>query len=310
MYINSKDIYDSLSQPLDLLYMEIVFYIMITGFSIQQTWKIRSLLPIQGISGTVPISIDGAMTRIIFGLLLCISCILRTISLIYGCFIVYYDEFNPTWTLYICWTLPAVFFLSAFAVIVMFYAQVHYAVNLVRSSSITHTCLACILISFFLYILILIITLLSNKVDIFYICISVLLSILFTIMSIIFPLYSIRIATQLSSTYNSNNNSKSRKFSLIIRLWLLALLCPLLFALRAVYCAAVALSIVPNETSIVSFDGLVFLMTEGLPSCLALCMFWQRRVPVDASIDSNEHSWIHSNDRVDPNSSLSTPFVA
>eukprot|EP00820_Chromera_velia_P022058 Cvel_30622.t1-p1 / transcript=Cvel_30622.t1 / gene=Cvel_30622 / organism=Chromera_velia_CCMP2878 / gene_product=hypothetical protein / transcript_product=hypothetical protein / location=Cvel_scaffold4398:1-3477(-) / protein_length=133 / sequence_SO=supercontig / SO=protein_coding / is_pseudo=false len=103
------------------LYIQIVVFVILSALTWQQILKFQRMLPQ---TGSVPVNVAGAKTRLAFGSLLLAANLSRCIALFCEWVVIRRPATTQfTWIGFCARTVPALLFMTAFSVVVLFWAQ-------------------------------------------------------------------------------------------------------------------------------------------------------------------------------------------
>eukprot|EP00922_Rhytidocystis_sp_ex-Travisia-forbesii_P071197 GHVS01106273.1.p1 GENE.GHVS01106273.1~~GHVS01106273.1.p1 ORF type:complete len:697 (-),score=114.47 GHVS01106273.1:541-2631(-) len=271
------------------LYLDMLLFVLVDLLAMQQVAKIFRM-NCQRDDSMPPVSLTGGKTRTFFICLLVLANFARAISL--G-FLGYLLSHEPSgvlqgsaaitaadqhqWLLTILRSAPSLLFLSTYSVVILFWAQVYYAAILV-SLPLLKPCFVFINIAAYtVYVSAVVLTHLLQAYAELATYAAFLIGIFYSATALGVAYYGVKVSNKLSE----RSKQPSRKNSIIRRVLFLAIVCPLAFLLRGLYSLAFAVNILPqfypSSVTHPSWDALIFLVTEWLPSVMILAVFWHRR---------------------------------
>ena len=264
--------------------IDVVLFSLMGYLAYRQFRKARSDL--RAPSGeAAPVSAAGGETRLIFMGMLALSNISRAITLCIECFTQQDKQLQKsvrTWVRDFLMSLPTLFFLSTYSVVVRCWAQVYYASVLVSFPLLKPIVVFINIAVYVVFAVIACLTLLLMAWSEFRQYLYFLIGILFLFCGVNFFYYGVKVAAQLSE----RNKQLSRKSRIIRRVIVLTSSVPLILLIRGIYCTGVGLgfitSFAPWGLSRLSWDCLNFFMTEFFPSVLMLSVFWPGAPRADA----------------------------
>ncbi|KAF4657898.1 hypothetical protein FOZ61_005996 [Perkinsus olseni] len=265
-----------------------------------------------------PISLTGGRTRFFFLLALCISNAARALSLIFDAVIhleVRMHNLNhpvQTWTNDVFMTFPSLLFLSTYSIVILFWAQVYYAAVLVSHPLLRPVCIFINIAVYGVFLIISIVTFLLSAWKEYNQYIYFVVGLLYITCSILFFYYGLQVSGQLRDrsrrqlSGSARQLGQSRNKSVINRVLVLTLTCPLIFLLRGMsgvlYGVGLIKTVCPPSIDRQAWDSMVFFLTEWIPSVLILFVFWpaSRRSPTMSHRSSID---------VSSNGSLTSPLL-
>jgi hypothetical protein len=224
-----------------------------------------------------PVSAAGGETRLVFMGMLALSNISRALTLLIEGFTQQDKQIHKsvrTWVRDFLMSLPTLFFLSTYSVVILFWAQVYYASVLVSFPLLKPIVVFINISVYVVFTVIACLTLLLMAWEEFRQYLFFLLGILFIFCGINFFYYGVKVAAQLSE----RNKQLSRKSRIIRRVIVLTSSVPVILLARGIYCLLVGLGFLtgspPWNLSKLSWDALNVFVTEFIPSVLMLSVFW------------------------------------
>ena len=234
---------------------------------------------------SAPISAAGGETRLIFMGMLALSNVSRAITLGIEAFTQTDKQLQKsvrTWVRDFLVSLPTLFFLTTYSVVVLFWAQVYYASVLVSFPLLKPIVVFINIAVYAIFAVISCLTLLLMAWGEFRQYLYFLLGVLFLFCAINFFYYGVKVAAQLSE----RNKQLSRKSRIIRRVVILTSSVPIVLFIKGIYCSAVGLGfssgLPPSNFTRLSWDCLNFFVSELLPSVLMLSVFWPGTPRADA----------------------------
>ena len=232
-----------------------------------------------------PVSAAGAETRLVFMGMLALSNFARALTLCVEGFTQQDKALQKsvrTWVRDFLVSLPTLFFLSTYSVVILFWAQVYYASVLVSFPLLKPIVVFINIAVYVVFAVIACLTLLLMAWTEFRQYLYFLLGILFIFCAANFFYYGVKVAAQLLD----RNKQLSRKSRIIRRVIVLTSSVPLVLFVKGVYCSAIGLGFIsgspPLNLSRLSWDCTNFLLSEFVPSVLMLCVFWPGSPRADA----------------------------
>jgi hypothetical protein len=234
---------------------------------------------------TAPVSVAGGETRLLFMGMLSLSNISRAITLcIEG--ITQQDKLIQksvrTWVRDFLMSLPTLFFLTTYSVVILFWAQVYYASVLVSFPLLKPIVVFINIAAYVVFAVIACLTLLLMAWSEFRQYLYFLLGILFLFCGFHFFYYGVKVSAQLLD----RNKQLSRKSRIIRRVIVLTSTVPIILISKGVYCTAVGVGFLstaaPWDMSRLTWDCTNFFLTEFIPSVLMLLVFWPGSPRADA----------------------------
>ncbi|EPT32071.1 hypothetical protein TGME49_222310 [Toxoplasma gondii ME49] len=177
---------------------------------------------------------------------------------------------------------PSLIFFSALSLIVLFWAKIYYAAILIAYPHFEKGPWLCSggLLAFFLLFFILAVLLQAKRSATR--ALQILAAVLFGLAAGAFFVYGTKVAKKLSE----RSKTPSRKNSIVRRVLVLALVCPVLFAVRSVvalrgqtppsFPLCLSLPLTWHSQPLVEAAA-VYVLTEWIPALLILVTFWRRR---------------------------------
>ena len=210
------------------------------------------------------------------------------------------SESWKTWVRDVFMDLPTLMFMTAYSVVILFWAQVYYAAVLVQFPLLKFIFIFVNISSYTLFFVILLITLHMEAWTQVRAYLLILVSTLFIVCSCLLFNFGVKIAGHLSER---RSIALSRRH-IIRRIVVLTASVPFILAIRGFYGFLVAFNIVeaaPKNISRLVWDVGVCLSTELLPSLLCVFTFWpasgstaqEQLSPQFSSILSSESMLIH-----------------
>jgi hypothetical protein len=234
---------------------------------------------------SAPVSVAGGETRLLFMGLLALSNISRAISLCIEAFTQQDKQIQKsvrTWVRDFVMSLPTLFFLTTYSVVILFWAQVYYASVLVSFPLLKPIVVFINIAAYVVFSVIACLTLLLMAWTEFRQYLYFLLGVLFVFCGFNFFYYGVKVSAQLLD----RNKQLSRKTRIIRRVIVLTSTVPIILLVKGIYCTAVGLGFLsttaPWGLSRLSWDCSNFLVTELIPSILMLFVFWPGSPRADA----------------------------
>jgi hypothetical protein len=262
-----------------------VFLFSIVGYLAYQQLR-KSRIDLRGGDGgqlgsgsgaTAPVSSAGGETRSVFMGMLALSNFSRAITLCIEGFTQQDKQIQRsvrTWVRDFLSSLPTLFFLTTYSVVILFWAQVYYASVLVSFPLLKPIVIFINIAVYVVFSVIACLTLLLMAWSEFRQYLYFLLGVIFLFCGLNFFYYGVKVAAQLSD----RNKQLSRKSRIIKRVVILTSSVPLILLARGVYCSMVGLGFIagypPWGLSKLTWDSLNFFVTEFVPSVLMLMVFW------------------------------------
>lgn len=262
------------------------------------------------------ISLTGGQTRFSFILLLFASSLCRAVALLGTAFIYHRvvmqggggplaegkqgpaeapqgsgdtgDTFPPfnfsldeEWIVYLLDSLPALLFCCAVSLVILFWARIYYAANLVAYPlfSRMHSVFSLVLFASYAFCVSVAVLLQAKRAACAFL--QGLEALLFGVEAVAFLLYGMKVAKKVSE----RGKAAPRKSSVVRRVIFLSLGCPLLFGLRCVMAFQGAtpplhpLHVPPaGVVPPLVLAGQIYFVTEWVPTLLILLTFWHRKV--------------------------------
>jgi len=261
---------------------------------------------------TAPVSAAGGETRLVFMGMLALSNITRGVILLIEGFTQQDKQLHKsvrTWVRDFLMSLPTLFFLSTYSVVILFWAQVYYASVLVSFPLLKPIVVFINISVYVVFSVIACLTLLLMAWDEFRQYLFFLLGILFIFCGMSFFYYGVKVAAQLSE----RNKQLSRKSRIIRRVIVLTSSVPIILLARGGYCLLVGLGFLtgsaPWNLSKLSWDALNVFATEFLPSILMLSVFWPGSPRADDQYEPASSLLSEPNSQTGNSSSLDTPLL-
>ncbi|KAF4656649.1 hypothetical protein FOL47_008825 [Perkinsus chesapeaki] len=244
-----------------------------------------------------PISLTGGRTRFFFLLALCISNAARALSLVFDAVIHFEVRMHrlehpvQSWTNDVFMIFPSLLFLSTYSIVILFWAQVYYAAVLVSHPLLRPICIFVNIAVYGVFIIISIVTFLLSAWKEYNQYIYFVVGLLYIICSILFFYYGLQVSGQLRDrsrrqlSGNARQIGQSRNKSVINRVLVLTLTCPLIFLVRGMsevlFGVGLVKTVGPPGIDRQAWDSIVYFVTEWIPSLLILFVFWpaNRRSP-------------------------------
>jgi hypothetical protein len=264
--------------------VDVILFTVVGVLAYRQFRKSRSDL--QAPSGeSAPISVAGGETRLLFMGMLALSNITRALTLCVEVFTQQDKQLQKsvrTWVRDFLVSIPTLFFLSTYSVVVLFWAQVYYASVLVSFPLLKPIVVFINIAVYVVFAVIACLTLLLMAWSEFRQYLYFLLGVLFLFCGMNFFYFGVKVAAQLSE----RNKQLSRKSRIIRRVVVLTSSVPIILLVRGMYCTAVGLGFVssyaPWGLSRLTWDSANFFITEFVPSILMLGVFWPASPRADA----------------------------
>jgi len=263
---------------------------------------------------SAPVSAAGGETRLVFMGLLALSNFARAISL---CVEVITQQDRQlqrsvrTWVRDFLMSIPTLFFLTTYSVVILFWAQVYYASVLVSFPLLKPIVVFLNIAAYVVFSVIACLTLLLMAWAEFRQYLYFLLGVLFFACAIYFFYFGIKVSAQLLD----RNKQLSRKSRIVRRVLVLTSTVPLVLFLKGLYCTGVGLGFLsisaPWNLSRLSWDCVNFFVSEFVPSLLMLCVFWPGSPKADEHYDPIPSSLISSSKQEETTlQSLQSPLLA
>jgi hypothetical protein len=261
-----------------------ILFTVLGTLAYNQFRKARSDLRQPG-GETAPVSVAGGETRLLFMGMLSLSNISRAVALCIECFTQQDKQIQKTvrtWVRDFLMSLPTLFFLSTYSVVILFWAQVYYASILVSFPLLKPIVVFINIAVYVVFAVIACLTLLLMAWSEFRQYLYFLLGILFLFCGLNFFYYGVKVSAQLLD----RNKQLSRKSRIIRRIIVLTSTVPLVLIVKGVYCTSVGVGLLsstaPWGMSRLSWDCANFFFTEFVPSVLLLVVFWPGSPRADA----------------------------
>lgn len=222
--------------------------------------------------------IHGSRMRDIFVALLSAGSMARSVSLAAILYILRSSSSSELssvklWRLFLLDAVPSFLFLTAYSLVVLFWAQVFYATILVAADSLRTFFFAA---NSLVVIAFIAVTLLVKDPQRFNAVIGLLIGASYVVVGGFFAYYGVQVAGQLSA---DARHTRTRT-SLVRRIVLLSVVCPLLFEIRGIVCIGCVVNTslaedVNKATPLTpwGWDAIIYLVTEFLPVFLILQVF-------------------------------------
>lgn len=182
------------------------------------------------------IQLTGGRRRSFLILLLFVANLSRAISV--G-LLLHLGDSASIWTITLIETAPTLLFLSTYSVVILFWSQVYYAAILVTVPLLRVTFVFLSFAIYFLYAITAIVTAWMRAPISFEEDTQILFGAAYSLVALGVFYYGLKVAGQLSD----GSQSLSRKSGIIRRVITLALVCPIIFILRAFYSFTIGLHI-------------------------------------------------------------------
>lgn len=278
--IHSKDPFSTFSLVgLDTLLFSVLGYLAYRQFR-----KARADLHHPG-SEAAPVSVAGGETRLLFMGMLSCSNVARAVTLCIEAVTQQDHQLQRsvrTWVRDFLMSLPTLFFLSTYSVVVLFWAQVYYASVLVSFPLLKPIVVFINIAAYVVFAVIACLTLLLMAWTEFRQYLYFLLGSLFILCSLNFFYYGVKVSAQLLD----RNKQLTRKSRIIRRVVILTATVPLILFVKGVYCTGMGLGLfsmaAPFRMSRLAWDCTNFFVTEFVPSVLMLLVFWPGSPRADA----------------------------
>lgn len=273
-----------LSNGLTFASIDAVLFSIVGTLAYRQFRKSRS--DMQASSGeSAPISAAGGETRLFFMGMLALSNLSRAVVLCIEEFTQQDKQLQKsirTWVRDFLVSLPTLFFLSTYSIVVLFWAQVYYASVLVSFPLLRPIVVFINIAVYVVFAVIACLTLLLMAWSEFRQYLYFLMGVLFLFCGVNFFYYGVKVAAQLSE----RNKQLSRKSRIIRRVVVLTSSVPIILLARGMYCSAVGLGFIASSApwglSRLTWDSFNFFLTELIPSVLMLSVFWPASPRADA----------------------------
>ena len=264
--------------------VDAVLFATLGYLAYRQFRKARSDLRQPG-GETAPVSVAGGETRLVFMGLLALSNISRAVTLCIEAFTQQDKQIQKsvrTWVRDFLMSLPTLFFLTTYSVVILFWAQVYYASVLVSFPLLKPIVVFINIAAYVVFAVIACLTLLLMAWNEFRQYLYFLLGILFLFCGFNFFYYGVKVSAQLLD----RNKQLSRKSRIIRRVIVLTSTVPLILVVKGIYCTSVGVGFLstaaPWDMSRLTWDSTNFLFTELIPSILMLFVFWPGSPRADA----------------------------
>eukprot|EP01066_Platyproteum_vivax_P011051 Platyproteum_vivax@DN5000_c0_g1_i2.p1 len=225
-----------------------------------------------------PVSLTGGRSRSFFIILLLLSNLSRTFSLLVT--LLLEDAPNNSeelWWSYVFRSFPSLMFLSTYSVVILFWSQVYYASTLVSYPWLRPIFTLLNALAYLVYFGMAVTTYYLNAYETFRNCAIMLVGILYSMVSMAFAYYGMKVANQLVD----RSKEVHRKHSIIRRVMVLCTICPIVFLARGVYGIACGSQLLaqyyPPGIARFFWDFVVYMLSEFVPSALILVVFWNKR---------------------------------
>ena len=227
------------------------------------------------------ISIAGTEMRLLFLKWLCVSNLLRGISILVDVAVKdsLLDESWKTWTRDVFMALPSLSFITTYSIVVLFWAQIYYAAILVSYPLLKPFFYFSNCAAYTAFTIILLITLDMEAWRAFRVYLLLLLSLLYLLCAALLFNYGVKVAGHLAERRAVTGGGRTG--GLIRRIVTLTSTVPLLLLLRGLFCLLLGSGIITTSNlctkigvSRLLWDNLTYFTTELLPSLLFIFMFW------------------------------------
>ncbi|KAL8448471.1 hypothetical protein Emed_003805 [Eimeria media] len=184
---------------------------------------------------------------------------------------------DEEWIVYLLDSLPSLIFCSAVSLVILFWARIYYAANLVAYPlfSRMHAVSSVVLFASYAFCVSVAVLLQAKRAACAFL--QGLEALLFGVEALAFLLYGLKVARKVSE----RGKSPSRKSSIVI---FLCLVCPVLFGFRSFMAFQGATPplhpLHPSPPGVVSplvRAGQIYFLTEWVPTLLILLTFWHRK---------------------------------
>jgi hypothetical protein len=267
-----------------LVTVDVLLFSLLGILAYRQFRKARSDLQQPG-GEAAPVSAAGGETRLLFMGMLTLSNFARAFTLCIEEFTHQDKQLQKSvrsWVRDFVMSLPTLFFLSTYSVVVLFWAQVYYASVLVSFPLLKPIVVFINIAAYVVFSVIACLTLLLMAWSEFRQYLYFLLGILFLFSGFTFFYYGIKVAAQLLD----RNKQLSRESRIIRRVIVLTSSVPLILLVKGLFCTAIGLGYISGSPvfglSRLTLDCSNFFLTEFIPSVLMLCVFWPGTPRADA----------------------------
>ncbi|CDJ41277.1 hypothetical protein, conserved [Eimeria tenella] len=187
---------------------------------------------------------------------------------------------DEEWIVYLLDSIPSLIFCSAVSLVILFWARIYYAANLVAYPlfSRMHSVLSVVLFVSYAFCVSVAVLLQAKRAACAFL--QGLEALLFGTEAIAFLFYGIKVAKKVSE----RGKSAPRKSSIVRRVIFLSMVCPVLFGLRSFMAFKGAtpplhpLHTLPEGiASSQLLAGQIYFLTEWVPTLLILFTFWHRK---------------------------------
>eukprot|EP01055_Gregarina_sp_Pseudo9_P000523 Gregarina_sp_Pseudo_9__522@NODE_1335_length_1679_cov_13_101220_g1248_i0_p1_GENE_NODE_1335_length_1679_cov_13_101220_g1248_i0NODE_1335_length_1679_cov_13_101220_g1248_i0_p1_ORF_typecomplete_len371_score20_61DUF1084/PF06454_11/9_7e29_NODE_1335_length_1679_cov_13_101220_g1248_i0381150 len=266
-----------------------MLFLLIETITLKQVWKF--FRPSSQSQSSV--SFTGEKTRAFFIIFLSIANFVRTLSLLFL-------FLNPStysqplllpkdagdvatidpavWTHSLLLGLPSVLYLSAYSIIILFWAQVYITARYVNASGL-RPCFGFLNVAIYLVLIVVaLLTKLLNAYLEFRLYMALLVGVLYTVSAAAFCFFGFRVAFQFSGD-SVDREQDTRKAAVVRRILGLSIFCPILFMLRGLFDFAVGLQLLPSQGHwggqlSITWEALIILLSEWVPAALILFSFF------------------------------------
>jgi hypothetical protein len=266
------------------VWIDVILFSILGLLAYRQFKKSRSDLRQSG-GEAGPVSAAGGETRYIFMGMLAVSNFARALTLCIEMLTQQDKQLQRsvrTWVRDFVMSLPTLFFLTTYSIVILFWAQVYYASVLVSFPLLKPIVVFINIAAYVVFSVIACLTLLLMAWAEFRQYLYFLLGVLFLFCGLNFFYYGVKVAAQLLD----RNKQLSRKSHIIRRVVILTSSVPFVLLAKGVYCTAIGLGFIsgspPFGLSRLSWDCTNFFFTEFVPSVLLLCVFWPGSPRADA----------------------------
>jgi Protein of unknown function (DUF1084) len=240
--------------------------------------------------------LPGSRMRYLFLKVLLFANFLRPISIVLELFVVEsaVKSFR-TWFRDVAMTFPSLIFLSAYSVVILFWAQIYKAATLQSSQYLKYVCIFANCLVYIIFTVIVILTLHMNAWKEVREYLLITQSVLYILTSCFLFNYGIKIAGHLSE-----RRSAQRKH-VIRRILVITCTVPLLLFVRGLYCGLVSLNFLHHSPEKLltkrRFDDFVYFSTELVPSILFIFTFWPNQ-PSTNLLQEEQYSSVLSSESI------------
>eukprot|EP01057_Protomagalhaensia_wolfi_P000846 Protomagalhaensia_wolfi_Nauph_80__845@NODE_148_length_3420_cov_16_707187_g110_i0_p1_GENE_NODE_148_length_3420_cov_16_707187_g110_i0NODE_148_length_3420_cov_16_707187_g110_i0_p1_ORF_typecomplete_len396_score42_35DUF1084/PF06454_11/2e27Mpv17_PMP22/PF04117_12/7_5e03Mpv17_PMP22/PF04117_12/0_28_NODE_148_length_3420_cov_16_707187_g110_i013472534 len=263
-----------------------MLFLLIEVITVKQVWKFfRPPTPSQ-----YSASFTGEKTRAFFIIFLSVANLVRTISLL----LIFLDPTSysqplivstPTtggdpsvWMHSLLLGLPSILYLSAYSIIILFWAQVYITARYVNASGLK-PCFG--FLNAAIYLVLIVVAVLTKLLAAyleFRLYMALLVGLLYTVSAIAFCFFGFRVAFQFSGD-SIDRDQDTRKAAVVRRLLGLSVFCPLLFQLRGLFDLAVGFQLIPYQGHWggqlpLTWETLIIFLSEWIPATLILFSFF------------------------------------